>query len=44
MTEKPAHEKVTEVGTQVPPFLVMDGLDRVSALQPQVRSIIHIEG
>jgi aspartate/methionine/tyrosine aminotransferase len=36
-------KKVSRVGTEVPPFLVMDVLDRANTLQREGRSIIHME-
>jgi len=35
--------KVSRVGTEMPPFLVMDVLDRARALERQGRAIIHLE-
>jgi aspartate/methionine/tyrosine aminotransferase len=35
--------KVSRVGAEVPPFLVMDVLDRARALQREGRSVIHME-
>src|SRR5512137_2638962 len=35
--------KVSTRGQQVPPFLVMEVLDRAAALERQGRSIIHLE-
>jgi aspartate/methionine/tyrosine aminotransferase len=37
------HEKVSRVGTEMPPFLVMDVLDRANTLEREGRSIIHME-
>jgi aspartate/methionine/tyrosine aminotransferase len=37
------HKKVSRVGTEMPPFLVMDVLDRARALEREGRSIIHME-
>jgi aspartate/methionine/tyrosine aminotransferase len=43
MNEKSAHNKVSQVGRKVPPFLVMDVMERAHALQRQGRSVIHME-
>jgi aspartate/methionine/tyrosine aminotransferase len=43
MSELDAHEKVSRVGRETPPFLVMDVLDRAKALQREGRSVIHLE-
>jgi aspartate/methionine/tyrosine aminotransferase len=43
MPDGPKWSKVSRVGAEVPPFLVMDVLDRARALQRQGRSIIHLE-
>jgi aspartate/methionine/tyrosine aminotransferase len=37
------HEKVSRVGTEMPPFLVMDVLDRANTLEREGHSIIHME-
>jgi aspartate/methionine/tyrosine aminotransferase len=37
------HKKVSRVGTEMPPFLVMDVLDRANTLEREGRSIIHME-
>jgi aspartate/methionine/tyrosine aminotransferase len=41
--DEPILSKVSARGRQVPPFLVMDVLDRAATLQRQGRSIIHLE-
>jgi aspartate/methionine/tyrosine aminotransferase len=43
MSERDAHEKVSRVGRDTPPFLVMDVLDRAKVLQREGRSVIHLE-
>jgi aspartate/methionine/tyrosine aminotransferase len=43
MTDRPAVEKVSRVATEMPPFLVMDVLDRARSLEREGRSIIHME-
>ena len=47
MSEKSSRDttckKVSQVATEMPPFLVMDVLDRAHALEREGRSIIHVE-
>ncbi len=43
MSERDAHKKVSRVGRDTPPFLVMDVLDRAKVLQREGRSVIHLE-
>ncbi len=43
MNERFSPVKVSRVGTEMPPFLVMDVLDRARALERQGCSIIHME-
>ena len=43
MSDNNASTRVSRVGTEMPPFLVMDVLDRAKALQRDGRSIIHLE-
>ncbi len=43
MNAEPARARVSQVGIEMPPFLVMDVLDRATALEREGRSIIHLE-
>lgn len=43
MNERTTSDKVSRVGTEMPPFLVMDVLERASVLAREGRSIIHME-
>jgi aspartate/methionine/tyrosine aminotransferase len=43
MIEESATAKVSRVGKEMPPFLVMDVLDRGRALEREGRSVIHME-
>jgi aspartate/methionine/tyrosine aminotransferase len=43
MTDRPAVAKVSRVATEMPPFLVMDVLDRARSLEREGRSIVHME-
>ena len=43
VSENCSHDKVSRVGSEMPPFLVMDVLDRARALEREGRSIIHME-
>jgi aspartate/methionine/tyrosine aminotransferase len=43
VNERTTSDKVSRVGTEMPPFLVMDVLERASVLAREGRSIIHME-
>lgn len=43
MGERSAENRVSRVATTMPPFLVMDVLDRAKTLERERRSIIHME-